>query len=413
MNKKVLKLFAELESADAEVAAQPCVKLTFQNYKDGYSDDGSEIFIYRREEPGYIFDYDEREYFECIAPPTAADVIFRGHLPDLHTFCEYRDTTVERGRVYAYWVGKGELCESLTGPVAVKVRDGDVWWRFERILRESESLVRDFPKLELVELGETPFARPLKAIIGGRRDRMIACVGAVHAGESGPEILLTALRDILTENRHALDGCGIAIMPVVSADNREQMACGTPWYIRKNSRGVDLNRNFDADWERVDFSYGLASDDPKSPTYRGPHPDSEPEVRAVIKLMEAVKPKAVFSYHFLCSICTDRLVSYGGAAENKAYIAELDRVSREYSRAFRDAVGVGERSFDTTELICSAGSLIAWLYKRGVIAYDLEMSEDLSELFPSKKDKSTPEMLSLATRGHKAALLKMLELFGR
>jgi g-D-glutamyl-meso-diaminopimelate peptidase len=196
---------------------------------------------------------------------------------------------------------------------------------------------------------------------------------------------------------------------VVSADNREEMVNGAPWYIRKNSRGVDLNRNFDADWESIDYSYGLSSIDPKSPTYRGPYPNSEPEVEALIKLMECVRPQAVFSYHFLCSICTDRLVSYGGAKDDAAFIDRLDEISIAYSKAFRETVGAPERRFKTTELICSAGSLIAWLYKRGIPAFDIEMSGDLEQMFPSKKDKSTPEALALATQGHKAAILKMLQ----
>ena len=182
-------------------------------------------------------------------------------------------------------------------------------------------------------------------------------------------------------------------------------------YIRKNSRGVDLNRNFDADFEAVDHSYGLSSDDPRSPTYRGPRPNSEPEVKAIIKLMEQVKPCAIFSYHFLCSICTDRLVSYGGAGEDGDYLEALDQTSIEYSRAFRAAIGAPPRSFKSTELICSAGSLIAWAYKRGIIAFDIEMSGDLSERFPSKKDKSSRAMLREVTNGHKAALLAMLEQF--
>lgn len=409
MYKKVLKLSALSTVKRVDVVEKQCVKLTFQNYKDGYKDDGSEIIIYRREEPNYIFDYDEKEYFDCLNLPSEDDVIFRGHLEDMHTFCEYYDTTAEVGKVYAYWVGKGHVGESITGPCGVKIRNKDVWWHFDKVLSETYSLKKDFPSLELMNVGETPFGKPLVAILVGNRDRMICCVGAVHAGESGPEILLTALRKILSDNPGAFDECGIAILPTVSADNREEMANGAPWYIRKNSRGVDLNRNFDADWDSVDYSYGLSSDDPKSPTYRGPYPNSEPEVKALIRLMEAVKPKAVFSYHFLCSICTDRLVSYGGARDDKAFVDKLDEISIEYSKAFRTAVHAPERSFKTTELICSAGSLIAWLYKRGIPAFDIEMSGDLEEMFPSKKDKSTPDAIALATKGHKAAILKMLE----
>ena len=63
MYKKVLKLFAVSSVKEVMGEQKQCVKISFQNYKDGYSDDGSDIIIYRREEPGYIFDYDEKEYY--------------------------------------------------------------------------------------------------------------------------------------------------------------------------------------------------------------------------------------------------------------------------------------------------------------------------------------------------------------
>ena len=411
MYKKVLKLTAQSTVIEQNGEEKQCVKIAFQNYKDCYQDDGSDIIIYRREEPGYIFDYDEKEYFDCLPLPTPKEVIFRGHLKDMHTFCEYYDTTAAVGKVYAYWVGKGEVGESLTGPVAVKMRDRSVWWHFDEVLERTYKLKEKFPNIDLLQVGETRLGKPLVAILVGNRKNMIAAVGAVHAGESGPEILITFLEEVLTETPDAFDKCGIAVFPSVSADNREEMVNGAPWYIRKSAGGVDLIRNFDADWDRVDFSYGLSSDDPKSPTYRGPCPNSEPEVKALIKLMETVNPRAVFSYHFLCSISTDRLLSYGGASNDPDYITALDKTSIEYSKAFREAIGAPERKFRTTELICSAGSLIAWLYKRGIVAFDLEMSGDLEETFPSKKDKSTKEALDLAIKGHEAALLKMIKVF--
>lgn len=408
MRKKVLKLFAKSTVTTVDGKEKQCVKITFQNYKDGYQDDGSDIIIYRRPEDGYIFDYDEREYFDCLPLPTKDNVIFRGTLPDLNTFCEYEDTDAEVGKVYAYWVGKGEIGESLTGPVAVKMRDREVWWHHDEILEKTYALERDFSNVTTLEMGKTTHGMPLVALFIGNRENSIACTGAVHAGESGPEILLTALREILTNDPNAFSKCGIAVLPTVNADMREEMVNGAPWYIRKNARGVDLNRNLDADWEQIDYSYGLSSADPKSPTYRGPYPGSEPESVAMMKFIEEAKPKIVFSYHFLCSISTDRLLSSKSAIGDSNYISKLDEISTVYSEAFRGAINAAPRKFNTTELICSAGSLITWLYKRGIPAFDIEMSQDLTDLAICKKDVSTPQMLNKAIRGHKAALLKII-----
>ena len=152
MYKKVLKLFATSTVREDGGAEKQCVKITFQNYKDGYKDDGSLIYIYRREEPGYIFDFDEKEYFDCIPLPEEKDIIFSGHLEDMHTFCEYYDITAEVGKVYAYWVGKGEPLKFLTGPCAVKMREREVWWHFDEILERTYALKRDFPFLDLLEV---------------------------------------------------------------------------------------------------------------------------------------------------------------------------------------------------------------------------------------------------------------------
>ena len=204
--KKVLKLAAKsaLDTKDGKECQ--CVKISFQYYKEGHQNDGKNVIIYRREEPKYVFDYDEWEYFDCLLP-RREDIIFNGHLEEKNTFCEYVDYDVRPGHVYVYWVGKGSFGKALTGPAPVKVRDRRVWWHFDEILAKTYALKRDFPDITLEEVGKTVHGKPLVAIFAGNRENMIACTGAVHAGESGPEILLTALREILTESPDSLDGC--------------------------------------------------------------------------------------------------------------------------------------------------------------------------------------------------------------
>lgn len=408
--KKVLKLTAGLVTGAVENERN--VRLTFQYHRENMPCDGADVVIYRREEPGYIFDCDEEEYFDGLQPDES-DVIYQGPIEVQSTFCEYVDTTAEAGKVYAYWVGKECVGKAIAGPVAIKVRDGRVWWHYDEVLERTEQIAKDFGGVELKTVGETVLRKPLVSLRVGNPDNLIALVGGVHAGESGPEILVPAVRKIIEEHSELLADTGIVLLPSVNADMREIMADGAPWYIRKNAGGVDLNRNFDADWDYVDHSYGLSSIDPKSFTYRGPCPNSEPEVRALISLMEEVKPKAVFSYHALCSVTADNGVSSGAAKNDADYLARLRELTVIYSDAFRGEIGAPARENYDTPMICTSGSLITWLYKRGIPAFDMEMSKDIDSLTPTMRDKSTKEMIDLATEGHTKAIIEILNHFAK
>ena len=73
---------------------------------------------------------------------------------------------------------------------------------------------------------------------------------------------------------------------------------GASW--RKNRRdngdgswGVDINRNYDYEWGHDNGSSGNPSD----PTYRGPYPESEPEVQAVCAFIDSREFIARQSFH--------------------------------------------------------------------------------------------------------------------
>lgn len=406
--RKVLKSTATLITKEVCGQKKECVRLYFQYNKEGKTYEEGNIKIYRRRDENYVFDWDEMEYFDGMLPKED-ELIYEG-MPEINgTFGEFIDTEVELGEVYVYWIVKGD--SSPAGPLAVKVRNHELWWRFDRICKEIQKLKEDFPEIELKKVGNTVLGKSLYALYAGNRENVIACVGAVHAGESGPEILIPALRKILTESPELLDRAGIAIMPLVSADNREKMAAGHPPYIRKNAAGVDLNRNFDALWEIHDESYGLSSFDPESPTYHGAYPNSEPEVRAVISFVDSANPKAVFSYHHLCSITSDRALVASESVGDAEFTANANSYSIRYSEAFRAALGVEKSKNPEVYGGCSVGSLPSYCYKYGKIpCFDLEMSDTTPSLHPSREDKVTREMLESVKDAHTEALKAILKM---
>ena len=61
--------------------------------------------------------------------------------------------------------------------------------------------------------------------------------------------------------------------------------------------GVDLNRNFDWNWNGIATSGGGVSDDPSSGVYRGPAPMSEPECRVYKEAWRRLRPKHYLNCH--------------------------------------------------------------------------------------------------------------------
>ena len=103
-----------------------------------------------------------------------------------------------------------------------------------------------------------------------------------------------------------LDETEIWIVPVVNPDGYEYTFTNERLWrknLRDNNRdgvittadGVDLNRNFDSGLWGLDEEG--ASNDPTDNTYRGRYPESEPETRAIVRLMQRKKFKFSVSYH--------------------------------------------------------------------------------------------------------------------
>jgi zinc carboxypeptidase len=364
------------------------------------------VRVYRRPEPGFEFGGDYAEYFDGAAP-RAADKVFEGKLPAINERkFEFVDKDVKEGQVYTYWVSSNRK-DAPIGPVAVKVRDPEVWWTADALLGRLTALANAHAgQVELKNYGRTVGGRRIPGVTVGKGKRTLALIGLIHAGESGPELIVPALERLVEENSGLLDKVRVAALPSVNADERERLTTGIPWYLRANANGVDLNRNFDADWEHVDKAYGLLSSDPDSGTYRGPSPVSEPETRAVVAFVRSAKPDAIFSYHHLASIAGCSCLAPKSAEDDE----EFDRTSQPLLTAYTQGFLRDRRRRGTGWFGCTPGSLPAWAYKSGRIpCFDVEGSRQRPVELAACEDRVTPGMLREYQDRHCRGILAVLQ----
>jgi murein peptide amidase A len=99
-------------------------------------------------------------------------------------------------------------------------------------------------------------------------------IATMHGNEAQPARILQSLRD-----GPAISGADIWVVPYLNPD-------GFRRHTRKNAHGVDLNRNFPVRWIRQHGSFNS-----------GRRPASEPETRAMMAFLRAVRPTYVVSFH--------------------------------------------------------------------------------------------------------------------
>ena len=134
-------------------------------------------------------------------------------------------------------------------------------------------------------LGRSPGGRQITAWhLGVAGDApTVVLISTMHGNEPHTRRILESLRDGLP-----IRDLDLWVVPTYNPDG---LARGT----RKNGHGVDLNRNYPYHWADLDGNYES-----------GPRPRSEPETRAMMRFLTAVRPDFVLSFHQpLNSVDTD------------------------------------------------------------------------------------------------------------
>lgn len=146
-------------------------------------------------------------------------------------------------------------------------------------MASDRDLTRDPSLVHTESLGRSVRGRPLSVVERGDPDAplKILVVGCIHGNEPAGIPIAELLESALLPPE--------ADLWVVENANPDGVAART----RTNADGVDLNRNFPWHWYR----HGLRGD----PHYSGPHALSEPESRALARLIARVQPTITIWFH--------------------------------------------------------------------------------------------------------------------
>lgn len=203
---------------------------------------------------------------------------------------------------------------------------------------------------------------PLSVFVPANGAAELLIMASIHGDEAETTVALSeALRCIPPADLRAA---------VILCANPDGMLRGT----RGNARGVDLNRNFPtANWSPDPVCYKSRKSDARDIALSpGTQPASEPETKALVALIDELKPKGVVSFHSALA-CVD------------------DGGSSPLGRKLADRTGLPlltEIGYPTP------GSMGTWAGERGLTLVTLEL-EDAS--LYTLKDRHVPVLIDLMT----------------
>jgi len=129
--------------------------------------------------------------------------------------------------------------------------------------------------VEVRVIGHSVKGRPIYAYRLGQPGRpKVLLMSTIHGNERAIRQITLALRD-----GAPIRGIDLWVIPTANPD-------GFARDTRKNAHGVDLNRNFPADWVHITGHYAS-----------GPKAASEPETRALMRFLRTVRPGRIVSFH--------------------------------------------------------------------------------------------------------------------
>lgn len=199
----------------------------------------------------------------------------------------------------------------------------------------------------------------------------VLLVGGIHGGYSwNTSLVMYEAMDYFEANPNAIpNGAKLTIVPVLNPDGLEAVV-GTSGRFTKddvpsssgatipgrfNANEVDLNRNFDCDWQ-ADAKWQSRDVSGGSVAF------SEPEARAIRDYINRTNPKAVVVYYSAA----------GGVFASNCHSGVLPETTK-LTDVYADASGYGAyKSFDFYE---TTGDMVNWLAKERIPAISVLLSD--------------------------------------
>ncbi len=153
--------------------------------------------------------------------------------------------------------------------------------------------VERYPDLHMEDEGRSSDGRPIYSLnVGDESNPTMYFGAAIHGWEWENSYGLLRLAEVLCENPN-VEGLNtnelhFKMLPV-------QNPGGFDRFTRQNSRGVDLNRNFDCNWDAFHYAQDVRT--PWDYNYMGTEPASERETRIIQRLIDRCRPLCVIDFH--------------------------------------------------------------------------------------------------------------------
>ncbi|MBI2013630.1 MAG: hypothetical protein HYS87_02280 [Candidatus Colwellbacteria bacterium] len=213
-------------------------------------------------------------------------------------------------------------------------------------------------------LGTSAGGNDILAYNYGAGDKNLLFIGGIHGGYSWNTALVAyELIDYLEANPGVLPAnVKVTVIPVLNPDGLEKVFGTTGRFSdsqapanqaatvpgRFNANNVDLNRNFDCDWQAKAMWQ-------TTPVSGGTSAFSEPEARALKNYIDANNPSAVVAWYS----------AVGGVFSSNCHNGILAE-TKEITNVYADASGY--RAYEQWSFYETTGDAVNWMAKEGIPA---------------------------------------------
>ena len=213
-------------------------------------------------------------------------------------------------------------------------------------------------------IGKSSGGKDIQAFHYGKGDTEVLFVGGIHGGYSWNTALVAyELMDYLEENQDVIpENVKVTVIPVLNPDGLDTVTGKQGRFEvsdvpksesetiigRFNGNGVDLNRNFDCDWEKTGTWQSRT-------VSGGDNAFSEPESEAVRAYVEGKNPAAVVVWYSAA----------GGVFSSSCHngvLTETKVLTNLYAKAS------GYKAFEEFDFYDITGDMVNWLAKEEIPA---------------------------------------------